>query len=80
MISAVAGKPSQGLYQFRCQLYAAGVDLKPALEYLAAAGDHVKKTTGRLHIENITSLVLYFFKTAAPALLAETVPFRIFDR
>ena len=80
MISAVAREPLQGLNQFRRQLHAAGIDLKAALENLAAAGDHVKKTTGRLHIEDITPFIFYFFKTAAPALLAATVPIGIFGR
>ena len=80
MVSAVTGEPLQGLNQFRRQLYAAGIDLKPALENLAAAGDHIKKPTGGLHIENIAPLIFYFFKTTAPALFAAPVPIRIFSR
>lgn len=80
MISTVRGEPAQGLYQFRSQLYAAGIDLEPALENLAAAADHIKETAGRLHVENITTLVLYFFKAAAPALFAAAVPIRAFGR
>lgn len=80
MVSAVAREPAQGLDQFRRQLYAAGIDFKPPLENLAAASDHIKKTAGRLHVEDITTFILYFFKAAAPALLAATVPISIFGR
>lgn len=80
MVSAVAGEPSQGLNQFRRQLYTAGIDFKTALIDFTPTSNNVKKTTGRLHIKNIAPFIFYFFKTAAPALLAAAVPIRALGR
>ena len=77
MVAAVPREPAQGLNQFRRQLYAAGIDLETPLKNLAPAGDNIKKTTGRLHIEDITPFIFYLFKTAASALFAATVPIGI---
>ena len=79
MITAVTGKPPQGLDQFRSQFYTAGIDLEPALEDFAPATDNIKKTTCRLGIEDGTAIVFNFFKTTAPALQATAIPVRIFD-
>lgn len=78
MISAVAGEPAEGLHQFRSQFYAAGVDLETALKNLALATDNIEKAAGGLSVENSAAFIFDFFKTAAPALLAAAVPFRIF--
>jgi hypothetical protein len=78
MVAAVTGKPPQGLDQLRSQFYAAGIDLKTALKNFALAADNIKKATGGPCVENITAFILYFFKTAFPALLAAAVPISIF--
>lgn len=77
MVAALSREPAEGLNQFRSQLYAAGIDLESPLENLAPTGDNIKKTTCRLHIEDITPVILYLFETAAPALFAATVPIEI---
>jgi hypothetical protein len=80
MVPAVTREPPQGLDQFRGQLYTAWIDLEAALEDLAATADNIEKATGGPGVENITSLILDFFKTAFPTLFAAAVPIRIFDR
>jgi hypothetical protein len=78
VISAISGEPPERLDQFRSQFYTAGIDLKPAIKNLALTTVNIKKTAGGPGIEDITALILYFFKAAFPALLAEVVPIRIF--
>jgi len=80
MIAAVTRQPSQGLDQFRSQLYTARVDLEAALENLAPATDHIEKTAGGTSIEYVAALILDFFETAFPALFAAAVPISLFDR
>ena len=77
-IAAVTGEPTQGFHQLRRQFYATGIYLKPALENFTLTCDNIKKPTRHPGVKNIAAIILYFFKTAFPALLAATIPISIF--
>lgn len=80
MVPAVTREPSQGLHQFRSQLYAARIDLEAALENFAPATDNIEKAAGGPCVEYVAALILDFFETAFPALFAAAVPITLFDR